>query len=330
MEASIEPAPQPSKDGRKFVPGQEFGEYTIEAFLGEGGMAEVFKVSRADRPGEKLALKLVREELANKGDFQKRFHRETEVCKNLAHPNIVALRDWGECEGRSFLVLDFVEGKELGAYLRDGGMSLSELFPLIEGIIAGLVHAHNKGVVHRDLKPANIMVDSAGNPRIMDFGLARTKDGEKVTKTGDSVGTPAYLPPEQITGATPTPKADQYSLGIMLYELLTGQKPFREKNPLKMLMQHLSEPPPDPLSVKSDLHPTCARILMRMLEKSPENRFENLEMVRSGLKALALGEDWEFPEQSEVALTEASVDVKISVSPESTDDDETIGFQVGS
>jgi serine/threonine-protein kinase len=310
-------------------PEQRVGKYRLLELIGEGGMAYVHRVVEASGTPDHLALKLIKEQFAKDEAFQQRFQREVKVCSDLQHPNIVALKDWGEDDGRIFIVFEFVEGDLLGNRFTPEGMTPKEVLPYLEGLVAGLDFAHRKGIVHRDLKPDNVMVTNSGIVKIMDFGLARSQDGDKVTKTGDTLGTPAYFPPEQITGAEPSPAADQYSLGVILYEMLTGRRPFDQPNPLKLLMQHLSDPPPDPLEHKPDLHPTCAAIVLKMLEKTPEHRFSSLMQVVEGFRAVVAGEPWEPPALPR--LSEPSVPspvVEISPKDRPQDDDATVGFEV--
>lgn len=325
---SGEPSPSHDSQGDHSLASPEIlGHYRLVAYLGEGGMAQVY---RAEKDSAPFALKLIREEFAEDAEFQKRFRREIAVCKDLSHPNIVSLLDWGEEGGMLYLVLEYIEGRELSEVIDDGPLGLLEAQSYIQGLIDGLVYAHERGVVHRDLKPSNIMVTESKVVKIMDFGLARNADGDKVTKTGDSMGTPAYLPPEQITGALPNPKADQYALGVILYEMLAGRRPFEEKNPLKMMMKHLQEVPPDPLEFNPELHPLAAKILLRMLEKSPESRFGTLLEVKEGFKALAQGQPWEMPKANTLEVRNEAPSVKVDFTSEPPDNDETAGFQVSS
>ena len=238
------------------------------------------------------------------------------------------MEDWGEHGGSLYLVLEYVEGQVLTERISTQAPSLTQVYPYLEKVLDALIYAHDRGVVHRDLKPDNIMITTTGEVKLMDFGLARGEEGDKVTQTGSSMGTPAYIPPEQITGARPTPAADQYSLGVILYEFLTGHRPFKEKNPLKLLMQHLSEVPVDPLKLNPELPPSCGAILLRMLEKSPEQRFESLRVVQEGLAALARGEAWEVPKRPMNPEEIRTSRVEVVLPNSTTQDDETTGFQV--
>jgi serine/threonine protein kinase len=275
-----------------------------------------------------VAVKIIQNKLAQEEEFRKRFHREVKVSENLKHPNIVELLDSGEHEDHLYLVLEFVDGEDLSSQITEGGHPLKDMIGLLESILDGLSYAHGLGVVHRDLKPQNIMLTSNRVPKIADFGLARSEELAKLTKTGQAVGTPAYFPPEQVTGAPPTPAADQYSLGIVFYELLCGVRPFNKKNPMELLFQHLSEEPVSPTQHRKDLPPLAAEIILRMLAKNPEARLENLAVVKEGLRAAVNGENWSLPLQP-VAI-ETSVP-SVSVAPiASGQNDETINFGVSS
>lgn len=318
----------------RLQPGDKVDGYQVLDWLGEGGMATVYRVRSKSSGGETLALKLIKPEHAADPTFRRRFEREVGLSRKLTHPNIVRLVDSGQDGERLYLALEYVDGATMTSLLRPSGMPLASLYPHLEGLLDGLMFAHDLGVVHRDLKPENIMLDAKGQAKIADFGLARSDEAGKVTKTGDSMGTPAYFPPEQITGAQPTWAADQYSLGVMFYELLTGARPFTEKNPLKMLMQHLSDPPPDPRERRPDLDPTLAALLLRMLEKSPENRFASLAEVKEGLRAMAHGEPWQMSAKpttdASAPVTPAPTLTALPSNPSSFEDDSTLGFQVSS
>ncbi len=293
-------SPKPG-EGQSWV-GQTVAGYRLEELLGEGAMSTVFRIRAED--GENLALKLIKAPFADDPNFRRRIAREVETCRDLRHPNIVALLGWNQDpEEPLYLVLECVEGETLKQRLRSDGLGLVETEKLLGGLIDGLLYAHRKGIVHRDLKPENVMLTTEGVVKIADFGLARSQEGEQITKTGDSMGTPAYFPPEQITGAAPTPAADQYSLGVMLYEMLTGKRPFIDSNPLKVLVSHMSEVPADPRTHKPDMDPRLAGMIMRMLEKNPNGRFATLDPVREGLAAIAQGQPWTLPEPAKSSVT---------------------------
>lgn len=307
----------------------QLGAYTLGEFLGEGGMATVFR-ARSTQDKTEYAVKVIKDEVAQDPDFHSRFRREIDVCRNLDHPNIVTLCDWGEQEGKVYLVLELVDGLTLSHWREDEKPTLAQRLAVALDLVEGLSYAHNSGVIHRDLKPDNIVVLAQGHTaKIMDFGLARTEDTEKITKTGDTFGTPAYLPPEQITGAAPSPATDQYSLGIVLYELFSGARPFRHKNPLKLLFQHLRDEPEPPSVHKEDLPPLLSDIILRMLEKNPDSRFSSLTLVKDGLQAVLEGRDWDLPAKLEAETgVPQEVNRITAKDPAPEDNEDTIGFEV--
>lgn len=321
-------APPVVSEGADLWLGKTVGGYLLGEKVGEGGMAFVYKARSQDGTRD-LAVKVLREPYASEPAFRRRIAREIETCCDLRHPNIVTLEDWSRTEDETlFLALEYVGGPTLQDRLRPDGLALEEVWPLLQGLIAGLSYAHQRGIVHRDLKPENIMLTAANDVKIADFGLARNQEGDKITKTGDSLGTPAYFPPEQITGAPPTPAADQYSLGVMLYEMLTGRRPFTERDPMKLLMCHLSEPPTDPLVHKPDMNPTLAAVVLRMLEKKPESRFTDLEVIAEAVGALYRGQPWEMPAVVAAEVTQApAVLPRFQPLASEIEEDSTVGFQ---
>lgn len=317
-------------DGADPLVGSILGDrYLIVDVLGQGGMATVYRAvpSESLEQSEMVAIKVIQKQFAQDREFQARFKREVLVSKGLTHPNIVRVEDWGEHEQMLYLVLEFVNGESLDRAIPRNGWKLEEAMPTLSSVLAAMIYAHEQGVVHRDIKPENIMLTRSGAPKIMDFGLARSQDVSKVTKTGSALGTPAYMPPEQITGAPPTPAADQYSLGVMFYEALTGRRPFEADDPVAVVFKQMSEEPPSPLEYKPGLNPTLAEILLRMLEKSPAARFASLEVVLEGLQAVSAGRPWEPPPKPQVS-TPAPAPVKVKVTPAQGEDDEaTRGFE---
>lgn len=317
-------------DGSDPLVGSILGDrYLIVDVLGQGGMATVYRAvpSESLDQSEMVAIKVIQKQYAQDSEFQARFKREVLVSKGLNHPNIVRVEDWGEHSQMLYLVLEFVNGEPLDRQIPRRGWKLEEAMPTLASILSALSYAHEQGVIHRDIKPENIMVTKTGVPKIMDFGLARSQDLSKVTKTGSALGTPAYMPPEQITGARPTPAADQYSLGVMFYEVLTARRPFEADDPMAVVFKQMSEEPPSPLEFKPELNPTVAEILMRMLEKNPAARFASLDVVLEGLQTLSAGRSWELPPKPVVSTREPPAVMVKPSSLVSEDDDCTQGFE---
>lgn len=262
--------------------GRQFGEWATVKRLGAGGMAVVYKgVSTLTmNEDEAVAIKVMNPELAQDQDYRRRFTREVQISRTLDHPNVVRMIDTGEQDGILYLSMEYIQGETLRDMLPSKGMPLGEGIPIALGITQGLIHAHQKGIVHRDLKPDNVMVTHNKLVKVMDLGLAKREESDNVTRTGDTFGTPAYMAPEQITGGTLLPATDQYALGVMLFELFTGRRPFEVADSLTLVMKHLQEPPPRIREYKSQLPDELEALIDRMLLKDPAKRFKGLVEVQ--------------------------------------------------
>jgi len=260
------------------------GEYEILSEIGQGGMATVF-LAHEIALDRRVAIKVMSPQQVHGKEALERFKREARTAANLNHPHIIPIYAVREVEPLLFMVMKFVNGRSLDTILRDTG-PLS--FPMIRTILAdvasALDYAHRQGVVHRDVKPGNILLDDEGFAFITDFGIAKAAKGENLTRTGTTVGTPSYLSPEACSGLPTGPAADQYSLGIVGYEMVTGLLPFTAESSLGMMYAQVHNPP----RPTEDFRPDCPTDLLdsldRMLEKQPENRFANLKEA-----AMALG-----------------------------------------
>lgn len=237
------------------------GRYRVEAILGRGGMGRVYKAEHTSL-GRAVAIKVLHSRLGSSKEAAQRFQREAKASGRLDHPNIVAVSDFGALEdGSLFLVMEALEGEPLGARLeREKRVPWQEALQIIRGILSGLAHAHAKGVVHRDIKPDNIFLARKGDDvivKILDFGIAKlyagNADDPATTRAGLTVGTPAYLSPEQAVGGAITPASDLYSTSIVLYEMLTGRPPFLDEEPLAMLTAHVSRDVPAFAEIAPDL-----------------------------------------------------------------------------
>lgn len=204
----------------------------------------------------------------------------------LTHPSVVRIEDYGDAEGTLYLVMEFVEGKTLREKMSPQGLSGPEVWGYCKPICEGLQYVHQRGVIHRDLKPDNIMVTASGRLVIMDFGLAKREDHSMLTGSGDVLGTPAYMSPEQIQGnPPPDARSDQYAIGVLVYELVTGKLPFHgTTDPVQLLMKHLSAEPFRPSELRSDVSPQLDKILLRMLAKNPEDRFRDMAACAAALQ----------------------------------------------
>lgn len=262
--------------------GRQFGEWATVKRLGAGGMAVVYKgVSTLTmNEAEAVAIKVMNPELAQDKDYRARFNREVQISRTLDHPNVVRMIDHGEQDSILYLAMEYIQGETLRDMLPSKGMPLSDGIPIALGIVQGLIHAHQKGIVHRDLKPDNVMVTDNKRVKVMDLGLAKREESENVTRTGDTFGTPAYMAPEQITGGTLLPATDQYALGVMMFELFTGRRPFEVADSLTLVMKHLQEAPPRIREYKSQLPDELDTLIDRMLLKDPAKRFKGLVEVQ--------------------------------------------------
>lgn len=263
---------------------QVLGKYQLLEQIGQGGMATVY---RAVDPGTNsaLAIKVLNPFMAQDPQFGKRFEREAEVVMRLKHPNIVPTLDYGVDKGYAYLVMPMLKVGSLADRLREGPLSPLEGGRVITQLSGALQLAHSQGVVHRDVKPSNVLMDDQGNALLSDFGLARIHDAS-VSLTGSALlGTPAYMSPEQAKGEKVGPASDQYSLGVILYQLCTGHLPFEAETPMAVMLKHINEPVP-PVRLKSPNVPeVIERVIQKATAKKPEERFESVTELNTAFQA---------------------------------------------
>ena len=268
--------------------GRKLGRYVLSRKLGAGGMAEVWEAFD-EGLHRSVAVKVVRDEIAGEAEYRDRFIREARLAAGLEHPRILPIYDFGTEAGITFLVMPLLPGGSLRERIT-GPMPPEEAIDCLASIAAALDHAHARGVLHRDVKPSNVLVDASGSLLLADFGLAKsTAVSSELTATGMVVGTPAYMAPEQAIGRPVDARADQYALGVLAFELLTGRTPFRSESPFAVLDKHLREAPPPPSTFVPALPSSVDAVLARALSKQPQERFATCrEMVEALAGALGV------------------------------------------
>jgi len=249
------------------------GSFSITAVIGEGAMARVYRGT--DRFGKTIAIKIPKEEIMMDKENLDRFKRELQLGERLSHPNIVKVIHGGTHHGKPFIVMEYVEGTSLRDHLRRFGKLNSVTVLSISGdCLAGLEYAHEKQIVHRDIKPENIMLTSAGQAKITDFGVARCLTSGTITQAGTIIGALYYMSPEQAGAKEVDQRADIYSMGVVVYEMATGHRPFEGPDVATLIGQHLSSIPRNPKELQPDLPAEIERAIMRALEKDPDKRFQ--------------------------------------------------------
>jgi eukaryotic-like serine/threonine-protein kinase len=260
------------------------GRYELEKLVGSGGMSNVFRAH--DRLLERtVALKILHEQYTRDDDYVERFRREARAVAQLAHPNIVTVIDRGEQDGRQYIVFEFIEGENLKEIVARGPVPVRDAIGLTLQVARALSFAHERGLVHRDVKPQNVLLNEDGQAKVTDFGIARSLDVHGVTQTGTVLGTSDYIAPEQARGQKVNPKTDIYSLGAVLYELLTGDVPFGGDNFVAVAMRHVNEPPPSVLEHRPDCPLRVDLAVQRAMAKDPADRFESMDDFVAELEA---------------------------------------------
>ena len=259
--------------------------YEIHQRLARGGMAQVYlaRDRSLDRP---VAVKELVPEFATDPSFVERFRREAQAAANLAHPNIVGVYDWGTQDGTYFIVMEYVDGPSLSQVIRrDGPLHPRRAAEIANEVAAALGFAHSRGVVHRDVKPGNVLLTSTGQSKVTDFGIARalSSPDDDLTQAGSVMGTATYFSPEQAQGLPVDPRSDLYSLGVVLYEMVTGRPPFSGETPLAIAYKHVQDQPPAPSTVIPDLPTGLEAIIMKLLQKRPDDRYASAEELRADL-----------------------------------------------
>ena len=258
--------------------------YQIIKTLGEGGMANVY-LAHDTILDRNVAVKVLRGDLANDEKFVRRFQREALSASSLSHPNIVEMYDVGEDDGQYYIVMEYVDGMTLKQVLKKRGhLSVTEVIDIMLQVTDGMAHAHDAYIIHRDIKPQNIMILSNGMIKITDFGVATALNSTQLTQTNSVMGTVHYLPPEQANGKGSTIRSDIYSMGIMMYELLTGLVPYKGDNAVEIALKHLKEPLPSVRKFNSSIPQSIENVIIKATAKNPKNRYTDARAMHEDLK----------------------------------------------
>jgi serine/threonine protein kinase/Tfp pilus assembly protein PilF len=300
---------------RELATGATFaGRYQVIEELGKGGMGKVYKVLDTSI-NEKIALKLLKPEIAVDRETIERFSNELKFARKIRHKNVCQMFDLGKAEGAPYITMEYVAGEDLRSMIRmSKELSIGTAVDITKQICEGLAEAHALGVVHRDLKPSNIMIDKDGSVRIMDFGIARSLKVKGITGAGVMIGTPEYMSPEQVEGKEVDQRTDIYSLGVIIYEMVTGRVPFEGDTPFTVGIKHKSEIPKNPREVNPQIPEGLSGVILRCLEKDKEKRYQNAADVRTELERIEQGlptTDRIIPKKK--GLTSKEITVKFNV-----------------
>jgi serine/threonine protein kinase len=268
--------------------GKTLGQYEIGQQLGKGGMATVY-LARQTSIGRTVALKIMPAYFMHDPSFLQRFEREVQVIARLQHPRILPVYDYGELEGRPYLVMAYMSGGTIADRIKEGQIPLDETVRIVEQIAEGLDHAHRKGVIHRDFKPSNVLLDENGNAHLADFGIAKVSESTVQLTGSGIVGTPAYMAPEMANQGLVTPAIDIYALGITTYEMLTGKFPYQGDTPLRVMMAHATAPIPDVRDLNPDCPLAVANVVRKAMAKDPDDRYATAGEMAAALRAAAEG-----------------------------------------
>src|SRR5829696_6560483 len=266
--------------------------YDVGRTLGSGGMGEVY-LARDRVLGRDVALKVLRRQYAGDGEFAERFKREARSAASLSHPNIVQVYDRGETEeGSSYIAMEYVPGGTLKERIsKDGPLGAAEAAPLGAKVAEALGAAHDRGMVHRDIKPQNVLLTDKGDAKVADFGIARAASSATISRTGSVMGTAGYMSPEQALGEPATPKSDLYSLGVVLFEALTGELPYTADNPIVVSMKHVNEPVCLPREIDPTVPEGMNALVTRLMAKDPEDRYASADELTDELRKISRGRE---------------------------------------
>jgi len=265
------------------VPGSKLGDFQVTEEVGRGGMGAVYRARQLSL-GRDVAIKVLPPELARDAQTAARFQAEAQRMAQLQHPGIAQVYTVGEHDGQHYFAMQYLPGGSLQQRLARGPIGLAQAVEIAAQVAEALDYAHSRGIIHRDIKPANIMFDGHGRAVVTDFGIAKAADGTMMTATGIALGTPAYMSPEQVKGNPIDGRADIYSLGVVLYEMVCGRPPFVGENPLSVAMKHLSEAPLPPRVMRANLPEWLESIILKALSKEPADRFGSAGEMAAALR----------------------------------------------
>lgn len=261
------------------------GRYVLEKKIGQGGMALVFR-AHDEELGQTIAMKVFVQLIDDNAELLRRFKHELLLSRRLNHPNILRLYDIGQHAGFRYITMELLEGCDLKTLI-GRSVSLTTKVDVLLQACAGFQAVHDAGVVHRDVKPQNIFITTLGELKVMDFGIAKSSIVDGQTVAGMVAGTPNYMSPEQISGFSQvTAAADLYSLGVIAFELFTGHLPFKDPEMMRVLVKHMREPPPSPRSLDPNLPESIERLILKLLEKRPEDRYPSCRAVAEDLRSI--------------------------------------------
>ncbi len=269
---------------------EKIGRYIIKSELGRGGMATVYRAFDPSFDRE-VAIKVLPREMLHDPQFRSRFEREIKLIAALEHPSIVPVYDVGEEDGQPYFVMRYMPGGSLADLIQQGKFSIQDTARIVGKIAQGLAYAHRKGIIHRDLKPDNILFDDNGEPFISDFGVAKLAEAASSLTGSGVIGTPAYMSPEQAQGGEIDGRSDVYGLGVMIYQMLTGQQPYNADTPMGVVVKHITDPIPEILKVMPDLPPELDTIIKTAMAKDKSARYSNVIELAKALNRLAFGEE---------------------------------------